>query len=53
MQADTLAELAAVLMLAGRPDDARQAIERAKEIYKSKGDIVSAGRATAWAGSLS
>jgi class 3 adenylate cyclase/tetratricopeptide (TPR) repeat protein len=53
MQADTLTELAAVLKLAGRVDEARQAIDRAIEIYRSKGDIVSATRATTWAANLS
>jgi len=52
MQAETLSELAAVLALARRTKEARQEIARAIGIYQSKGDIVSAARATAWATSL-
>jgi tetratricopeptide (TPR) repeat protein len=53
MQADALSELATVLMLAGRLDEARQAIDVAIAIYQNKGDVVSAARATAWATNLS
>jgi tetratricopeptide (TPR) repeat protein len=53
MQADTLSEFAAVLVLARRTDEARRAIDTAITIYQAKGDIVSAARATAWAVSLS
>jgi ATP/maltotriose-dependent transcriptional regulator MalT len=53
MQADTLSELAAVLALAERPKEARQAIDTAIAIYQAKGDVVSAARATAWATILS
>ena len=53
MQADTLSELAAVLNLAGRVDEARQTIDSAIATYRAKGDIVSATRATAWSASLS
>jgi class 3 adenylate cyclase len=52
MRADTLFELAAVLMLADRLGEARQAIDTAIAIYEAKGDIVSAGRAVAWAAIL-
>ncbi len=52
MQADTLSELASVLMLAGRLDEARQAIESAVAIYLAKGDVVSAARSTTWAATL-
>lgn len=52
MQADTLSELAVVLMLAGRNDEARQAIATAIANYQVKGDIVSAARATAWSANL-
>ena len=52
MQADTLSELAAVLVLAERPKEARQVIETAIAIYQAKGDVVSAARATAWATGL-
>ena len=52
LKADTLSELAAVLMLAGRHSEARQTIDAAIAIYRAKGDIVSAARASAWAESL-
>jgi tetratricopeptide (TPR) repeat protein len=52
MRADTLSELATVLMLAGRLGEARQAVGTAIAIYQAKGDVVSAARATAWAASL-
>ncbi len=51
LQADTLSELAAVLRLGGRLDEARQNIDAAIAIYRAKGDVVSAARASAWAGS--
>ena len=53
MRADTLSELAAVLKLAGRLVEARQAIDMAIGIYQAKGDIVSTARFTAWATQLS
>ena len=46
LQADTLSELAAVLSLAGRIDEAREVINEAIALYTAKGDVVSAGRAT-------
>jgi class 3 adenylate cyclase/tetratricopeptide (TPR) repeat protein len=52
MRADTLAELAAVLKLAGRRDEARRAIDQAIAIFEAKGDTASAGRASAWAADL-
>jgi tetratricopeptide (TPR) repeat protein len=52
LKADTLSELAAVLMLAGRHSEARQTIDVAIGTYQAKGDIVSAARASAWAESL-
>lgn len=52
LQADALCDLAAVLSIAGRPGDARQAIADATAIYASKGDIVSVARWVAWAGQL-
>jgi Flp pilus assembly protein TadD len=52
MQADSLSELAAVLMQASRPDEARQAIEKAISIYQVKGDVVSAARSLTWAKQL-
>ncbi len=48
-QADTLAELAAVLQLAGKVEDARRAIGEAIALYSSKGDVVSTARCKAWA----
>jgi hypothetical protein len=41
-----------VLALAGRADEAREAIAAAIGIYRAKGDIVSTARATAWMRSL-
>lgn len=49
MRADALAELAAVLMLAGRLDESRIEVDHAIAIYLAKGDGVSAARWTAWA----
>jgi class 3 adenylate cyclase/tetratricopeptide (TPR) repeat protein len=48
LRADTLSELAAVLAICGRHDEARETILEAIAIYRLKGDIVSARRATAW-----
>jgi ATP/maltotriose-dependent transcriptional regulator MalT len=52
LQADTLSELAAVLKLTGRVDEARQAIDSAIKTYRAKGDIASTARAAAWAANL-
>lgn len=52
LQADALAELAAVLHLTGRPGEARQAIDEAIALYSAKGNAVSAARYRAWAGEL-
>jgi tetratricopeptide (TPR) repeat protein len=52
MQADSLSELAAVLMQANQPEEARRVIERAISIYQAKGDVVSAARSLAVAGQL-
>jgi tetratricopeptide (TPR) repeat protein len=49
MQADALAELAAVLRLGGKPDEARSVIDEAIALYASKGNVVAASRSTAWA----
>jgi ATP/maltotriose-dependent transcriptional regulator MalT len=43
-QADTLMELAAVLRIAGRVDEARTEQARAHSLYTAKGDRVSAAR---------
>ena len=52
LQADTMVELATVLALAGRLDEARQFIERAIAIYRAKGDIASSRRVAAWAAGI-
>jgi ATP/maltotriose-dependent transcriptional regulator MalT len=52
LQADALAELAAVLKIAGRPDEARSAIEEAIALYGAKGNLVSAARYRNWATDL-
>jgi class 3 adenylate cyclase/tetratricopeptide (TPR) repeat protein len=44
-QADTLMELASVLRIAGREDQARAALGRARALYLAKGDRISAARA--------
>ena len=48
MQGDTARELATVLWLAGKPEECRRSIDAAIGIYKSKGDVVSAARSSAW-----
>ncbi len=48
LRADTLSELATVLALCGRHDEARETISNAIVTYQLKGDIVSARRAAAW-----
>ena len=50
LQADALAELAAVLRAADRPDEAQRAIAEAIALYESKGNRVAAQRAVRWAG---
>ena len=47
LQADTLAELADVLRICGRAEDARGIAAEAAAIYRAKGDIVSAERVEA------
>jgi hypothetical protein len=49
LQADTLSELAGVLRIAGRVDDARHVMSEAAGLYAAKGDVVSAARSQAWA----
>lgn len=44
LKADALAELATVLALAGRADDARTAYAEAAAIYRAKGNRVMARR---------
>jgi len=48
LQADTLCELAEVLRLAGRGDEARQSMAEAAALCLAKGNIVSTRRAQAW-----
>ncbi len=52
LQADALAELAEVLRLAGKTDDAAGAMREAIALYEAKGNVVSAARGRAWAGEL-
>lgn len=52
LRADTLLELAAVMALSGRLEEARPAVDSAIAIYRAKGDVVSAARAAAWAAGL-
>ena len=44
-QGDAYADLAEVLLLAGKPDEAAGALEQALERYERKGNLVSAERA--------
>ena len=44
-QGDTYADLAEVLLLAGKPDEAAAALEQALERYERKGNLVSTQRA--------
>jgi tetratricopeptide (TPR) repeat protein len=53
LQADTLCELAEVLVLAGRADEARSVFKEAVTLYAAKGDVISARRAGAAAAHLS
>jgi hypothetical protein len=53
LQADALAELAAILKIADRPSEARAAIEEAIALYDAKGNLVSAARCRNWADTLS
>jgi class 3 adenylate cyclase/tetratricopeptide (TPR) repeat protein len=52
LQADALAELAAVQQLAGKVGEAHHAIDEAITLYEAKGNVVSASRYRAWAGDL-
>ena len=47
-QGDAYADLAEVLLLAGKPDEAAAALEQALERYERKGNLVLAQRARAW-----
>jgi class 3 adenylate cyclase/tetratricopeptide (TPR) repeat protein len=49
LQADTLVELAGVLRLAGREDEAAAQAHAAVVLYTAKGDVVSQQRAQDWA----
>ena len=52
LQAETLSELAAVLRIAGRHDEARQCIGEAISLFEAKGNAAAAARANAWASGL-
>jgi tetratricopeptide (TPR) repeat protein len=52
LQADALSELASVMAILGRPGEARQVIDEAIGLYTTKGNVVFAARASAWAGQL-
>jgi tetratricopeptide (TPR) repeat protein len=52
LQAETLAELASVVRIAGRHAEARQIIEEAIALYEFKGNKVSAAAARRWAGEI-
>ena len=52
LQAESHADLAHVLEIAGRHREAREAFEAAAGLWRTKGDIVSAARATDHAGRL-
>jgi class 3 adenylate cyclase/tetratricopeptide (TPR) repeat protein len=53
IRADALMELACVLVLAGQQVEALRNISEALELYRSKADVVSTGRATAFRERLS
>jgi tetratricopeptide (TPR) repeat protein len=46
-KATVLTDLAEALVLAGRPDEARTALEEARSIFQAKGNVVSAAKARA------
>ena len=46
-QGDAYADLAEVLLLTGKPDEAATALEQAHERYERKGNVASAQRAQA------
>ncbi|MBA2547432.1 MAG: AAA family ATPase [Burkholderiaceae bacterium] len=52
LEADALSELAFVLKIAGRLQEARAVTEEAIALYRSKGNIVASKRWTAWARSI-
>jgi ATP/maltotriose-dependent transcriptional regulator MalT len=52
LQADALTELASVLRIAGKADQASHVIREAIALYSSKGDVVSAARWRSWTGEL-
>jgi hypothetical protein len=53
LRADSLCELASVLAIRGKSDDARSALQEAMLAYRTKGDLVSLRRATESLGRLS
>jgi class 3 adenylate cyclase/tetratricopeptide (TPR) repeat protein len=52
MQADVLCELACVLRLTGKTDEAREVVARAISLYAAKGNVFSACRSKAWSSEL-
>jgi hypothetical protein len=52
LQADALSELASVLRIAGKTDEARQANGEAIGLYTSKGSVVAVARCSAWVAEL-
>jgi hypothetical protein len=48
LQAEAMCELAGVLWMAGRIEDARQLADGAAAQYAAKGDVVSAARVRTW-----
>ncbi len=52
LQADALSELASVLQVSKKVNDARRAIDEAIALYTLKGDSVSAARSSEWARKL-
>jgi class 3 adenylate cyclase/tetratricopeptide (TPR) repeat protein len=52
MRGDALLDLATVLRLAGRSDEAADAAERALQLYELKGNVVSAAKARAFTAEL-
>ena len=49
LKADALSELALVLRLCGKADEARQAIDAARALYSAKGNLISEARCGLWA----
>jgi tetratricopeptide (TPR) repeat protein len=52
LKAEALSELASVLRIVGKSDQARSAVKQAIELYRSKGCVFSSDRLSAWADGL-